>query len=184
MTSRDAPDDLFWFAFRYVSDELDDSTRHAFEARLLHDSEACAAVAQAVDLLGVCLQLESAGAVDCPVRPFPRRSVFALTTVFAAASILVATVANPWSRTPADQQEGAGQTIPLELAWSSLPREPDLPVPEITLDDWRVDLAAGEDEGPMHDPDGELAPNPPHWLLVAVDRADSSGASEPGRSEN
>lgn len=184
MTSRDDPDDLFWLAFRYVSDELDDSTRQAFEARLLHDSEACAAVVQAVDLLGVCLQLESAGAGDCPVRPFPRRSVFALTSVVLAASILLATVANPWSRTAGDQQEGAEQVIPLELAWSSLPREPDLPVPEMALDDWRVDLAADEDGGSMLDPDGELASNPPHWLLVAVDGVDSSGVSEPGRSEN
>jgi hypothetical protein len=184
MTAKLDPDDLSWLAFRYVADELDEADRAAFEARLLEDSEACCAVARAVELIGVCLQAESTPAADRAARPFPRgRSVFVLPALVAAAAILVATVSNPWSPPPAGREDAPRPTIALELAWASLQREVAHPLPEPDADEWWVDFAEEDgDSGP--DPDDELDLNPPHWLLVAVDHAGDPGDSGFSSSEN
>ncbi|WP_169979529.1 hypothetical protein [Tautonia rosea] len=183
MTVSDDSDDLAWLAFRYVTGELDDPTRSDFEARLLDDPEACAAVANAVGLIGVCLQIKSVDARERFVRPLRRRSVFALATIVAAASILLATISNPWNQ-PLGEPGGASEPpIALELAWVSLQREASLPFPEAEPEDWQVDPSA-EDEVSMLEPNHEPTPNPPQWLLIAVDRVGDSSDSLLRPSEN
>ncbi|MEW4566706.1 hypothetical protein AB1L88_02450 [Tautonia sp. JC769] len=176
-TLLDDPDDISWLAYCYVAGELDEAAQGAFEARLLDDPEACLAVAQAVELIGACLRLDSTPQADRPDRAFPRkRPAIALTSLVAAAAILLAAVSIPRNPPPADG-EGAGRaSVSLELAWSSLRRDARLPLLDAESDAGWDDLGRAEDDDPARlDPEGELPLDPPRWLLVAVDHDANPG---------
>ena len=177
MTTDPRPsDDLRWMAFRHLDGELDDDERHAFEARLADDPEACAALAEVVGLLGAVVRV---GPIPSCRRPRTLR--FAAFGLAIAASVFAAFVVErgirPVAQGPA--VEVAEGSIPLERAWSELRRE----VPGPGLDgedpeDWESsDVTSAEAEAV----EGSA---PPPWLVAAVVLSEPTLESGPDPLEN
>ncbi|RUL89366.1 hypothetical protein [Tautonia sociabilis] len=176
-------DDLRWQAFRYLADELDEDGRRRFEARLEADPDACAALAEAVELVASCLRLPTPSGLPKGSRS---RAFPVVVGVLIAALVLAAMgIDQIIGLGPRERQERGTiePGIAVERAWSHLQRE-------VGPLDGLIDPAEGDwPEEETADPawpageDGE-DPEPPGWLLVAVKLDGGPDSPEPQPLEN
>ncbi|WP_435018804.1 hypothetical protein TA3x_000790 [Tundrisphaera sp. TA3] len=161
---RPAIDDLDWLAFLYVSDEMDDAGRAAFEDRLDRDQSAREAVAGAIGMAQVVAMAPTAASRPSPLRLPTRR----LAGLAAAAGLVGASL------------------IALRPAPAPAPDRP--PIAEI-VQAWS-DLRGGREPGPIDaellavvaepaDAEVETSAAPPSWLLIA---ASGDGTADPTES--
>jgi hypothetical protein len=186
------PSDLLLLAVRYISNELPDDERAAFEDRLAHDQSAREAVAAAVELTVAVARLSPTSLDLLPMQP--RRRWFSPTRVGVAAACLACAVGlalhfgRVAERGPENVPPVAGPDQPesVVLAWSGLRQNGE------------VDLASQSEhlawlDEPMtsassdHQPPGASAVEDellPRWLLEAASLRATSGLSGAGTREN
>lgn len=168
-------DDLSWMSFLYVSGEMSDADRSAFEGRLDREQEAREAVAEAVGMVEAVASLPP-GFGSTPSRPLrlvlPGRRRLAW---LAAACLVVASIpAFRGLRSP-EAVPAASASVDVALAWSdSLDERADEPVePELLA--WINAPEANDALSP-----GEGPASPPSWLLLAAagPQADPDGSEQ------
>ena len=161
------PDDLAWLAFRYAANELDATAEAAFEHRLDIDQAAREALAEAVALVALMVAVPRARS---------RRLVPVGLAGLAAAAVLAALLAVPWSFRAARPHAPAAPAESVALAWSGL-HDGDDAIPS------RSDLIAWLDEAPEALPadPGSDDDVPPPWLIEAA-RLRDAGTPDGGGS--
>ncbi len=145
---------LFWDAMRYVLGELTPAETAAFEERLAHDEQACAAVADAVTL-SAGLQSAAPVAASHP------------------AGKVASTKSRGWLAVSLCGVAAALSGIALLSAWKPLtPSHHDLAAVEL-LDRWVADNHHGfngeHDDSDLETEVLDESLAAPHWLLNAVE---------------